>query len=339
MCEISIVIPVYNKKRYIVDSVKSVLSQTFRDFELLLIDDGSTDGSGAICDRLSVLDERVKVYHIENRGVSAARNYGIRKASGKYIGFIDADDNINKTFLEKLYYVIQKNDAELAVSGYYEVNNGRRIIHNIKNYNSGNEVFEYLRNDILCILWNKLFVREKIRHLFDERISTCEDSIFVTQYYLDNRPKIAVVNEALYRYSVHNSGLTATFQKTSFNGIRKLLRLNRLVSEQITDNALKSRIIHHLYKVYNYGIYTYIFGNLYRNPITQDKLSIVDQVINDRAYQRKVRYILLYPFRDRRAERIGVFEFLIMISSLCKMKRMVLFLSKMKNHLDLLIHH
>jgi len=339
MCEISIVIPVYNKKRYIVDSVKSVLSQTFRDFELLLIDDGSTDGSGAICDRLSVLDERVKVYHTENRGVSAARNCGIRKASGKYIGFVDADDYINNTFLEKLYNVIQKNDAELAVSGYYEVNNGRRIIHNIKNYNSGNEVFEYLRNDMLCILWNKLFVKEKIRHLFDERISTCEDSIFVTQYYLDNRPKIAVVNEALYRYSVHNSGLTSTFQKTSFDGIRKLLRLNRLVSEQITDNALKFRIIHHLYKVYNYGIYTYIFGNLYRNPITQDKLSIVDQVINDRAYQRKVRYILLYPFRDRRAERIGVFEFLIMISSLYKMKRMVLFLSKMKNHLDLLIHH
>lgn len=339
MCEISIIIPIYNKKSYLEKAVMSVFRQTFNDFELLLIDDGSTDGSSELCDNLSKKDSRIKVFHTENHGVSAARNFGIKKATGRYISFIDADDNIDKTFLEKLYNVIQKNDAELAVSGYYEVNNGRRIIHNIKNYNSGNEVFEYLRNDMLCILWNKLFVREKISHLFDERISTCEDSIFVTQYYLDNRPKIAVVNEALYRYSVHNSGLTATFQKTSFDGIRKLLRLNRLVSEQITDNALKSRIIHHLYKVYNYGIYTYIFGNLYRNPITQDKLSIVDRVINDRAYQRIVRYILLYPFRDRRVERIGVFEFLIMISSLYKMKRMVLFLSKMKNHLDLLIHH
>ncbi len=339
MCEISIVIPVYNKKRYIVDSVKSVLSQTFRDFELLLIDDGSTDGSGAICDRLSVLDERVKVYHTENRGVSATRNCGIRKASGKYIGFIDADDTVDCFFLEKLHTSMVEKNASIATCGYYEVRDGKRIIHDYKDYGSGDAVFELLRQDLLCILWNKLFVREKIKHLFDESISTCEDSLFCTQYYCDNHPIIAYVNEVLYGYTVCQSGLTSTVQKRAFRGINKLLVMNRKVSEEISDDKLKLLIVHHLYKVYFYGIYTYIFGNLSKGFMDTQKLAIIDRIIHDRKYQRIIRFIIKYPRRDKRAEHAGIGELPILFFSLLKMKRSVYFYSKVKRWLETIKNH
>ena len=184
MCEISIVIPVYNKQKYIAKTLDSVLGQTFRDFEVILIDDGSTDGSGIICDNMAVSDARIRVFHTQNRGVSAARNLGIREAAGKYVSFIDADDRIDESFLEKLRNSLIENDSGLAVCGYEEIRDGRKSLHIHKDLLTGDIVYEALRQDLLCILWNKLYVREKIRHFFDESISTCEDSIFCIQYHL-----------------------------------------------------------------------------------------------------------------------------------------------------------
>lgn len=336
MCEISIVIPVYNKKRYLSDAVRSVLNQTFTDFELLLIDDGSTDGSGAICDRLSDSDDRIKVYHTANHGVSAARNYGIKKAVGKYIGFIDADDTVDRTFLAKLYTPMKEKTSVLATCGYYEVRNGKKIIHDFKDYGSGDAVFELLRQDMLCILWNKLFVRENIKHLFDESISTCEDSVFCTQYYCDNHPVIVYINEVLYGYTVQRGGLTSTLQKRAFDGINKLLVMNRKISEEIRDEKLKRLIIHHLYKVYFYGIYTFIFGNLSTGPMDTEKLAVIERIIRDRKYQRIIRFIIIYPGRDHRAEIAGAGEYLILFSSLFKKKRAVYFSSKVKKCLEAL---
>ena len=160
MCEISVIVPVYNKKKYLVNTVKSILMQTFKDFELLLIDDGSTDGSGAVCGKMSALDARVKTFHTENRGVGAARNLGIRKATGKYISFIDADDSVHKTFLEELYGAITENDSEMAVCNYYEINKGRKVAHNYERRNDEDALFGIIRQDLLCVIWNKLFVRE-----------------------------------------------------------------------------------------------------------------------------------------------------------------------------------
>lgn len=330
MCEISIIIPVYNKRRYIADSVKTVLRQTFRDFELLLIDDGSTDGSGLICNRLSAIDSRVHVFHTDNRGVSAARNYGISKAVGKYISFIDADDFIDKTFLEKLHASIIKNDAELATCGYYEIREGKSSNKRIKKYTSDNNIYEILRQDLLCILWNKLFVREKIKHLFDESVSTCEDSVFCARYYFDNKPKIAYVNEALYGYNIHDNSLTTSFQTKAFEGIDKLLRINRKISEQIGNERFRYLAIHHVYKVYYYGIYMYIFGNISSGRIDREKLAVIHQIISDKKYQRIIRFILKCPLRDRRAEKNGILETLIIIASLLKMKRTILFLTKIR---------
>ena len=100
---ISVIVPVYNTEKYLHRCVDSILAQTFTDFELLLIDDGSTDSSGAICDEYAQKDSRVRVFHKENGGVSSARNLGLDKAKGKWVTFVDSDDWIKESFLNKLY--------------------------------------------------------------------------------------------------------------------------------------------------------------------------------------------------------------------------------------------
>ena len=330
MCEISIIVPVYNKQTYIENTVGSILEQTFHDFELLLIDDGSTDDSGRICDELAASDGRVKVFHTENHGVSAARNVGLRNAEGKYISFIDADDHVDKAFLEMLHASIENQGAALSVCGYYEIRNGIKTIHYLQSYGSGNDIYEILRQDLLCILWNKLFVREKIKHLFDESITTCEDSVFCSRYYLDNSPKIAYVNEILYGYMARGDGLTSVYQSGAIDGVNKLLKVNRQITDRITDERFRYLVLHHVYKVYFYGIYTYIFENLSKHPISDESLSVISGIINEEKYRRIIKYILKNSRRGSGVERNGISEYLVIFFSLLKMKKAIFYLSKVK---------
>ena len=112
---ISIIVPIYNVEKYLSRCINSVLSQTFPDFELLLIDDGSTDKSGYICDGYAQKDSRIKVFHIENGGVSAARNYGLDNARGEWITFVDADDWIDKDMYYKLYNIWKIKSISLLI--------------------------------------------------------------------------------------------------------------------------------------------------------------------------------------------------------------------------------
>ena len=110
---ISVIVPVYNVESCLGKCLDSILEQTYRDFELLLIDDGATDSSGDICERYAKTDERIKVFHKPNGGLSDARNYGIERASGDYLTFIDSDDYIIANYLEVLYKMATENNAEM----------------------------------------------------------------------------------------------------------------------------------------------------------------------------------------------------------------------------------
>lgn len=112
--KLSIIIPVYNVKSFLPEAVESVLAQSFRDFELILVDDGATDGSGEICDRYAGEDSRIKVIHQKNAGVSAARNAGVSAAQGEYIGFTDSDDIIERDMYQRMMALAQQYDAEVV---------------------------------------------------------------------------------------------------------------------------------------------------------------------------------------------------------------------------------
>ena len=118
MAQVSIIVPVYEVEKYIRKCIESIQAQTFSDFELILVDDGSKDASGRICDEYAKKDKRIRVIHKENKGVSAARNDGIKDSMGEYICFIDADDWIEKTMLESCINNIIETDSDAVCHGY-----------------------------------------------------------------------------------------------------------------------------------------------------------------------------------------------------------------------------
>ena len=124
MVSITVIVPIYNVEKYLKRCIESILNQTFKDFELLLLNDGSTDSSGKICDIYASKDNRIVVRHKKNQGVSTTRNLGIDIAKGEYITFIDSDDWIEKDYLEKMYSKIKEMNVPLLITGYIEERNG-----------------------------------------------------------------------------------------------------------------------------------------------------------------------------------------------------------------------
>ena len=130
---ISVILPVFNMEKYIDRCVNSVIGQSFSDWELILVDDGSTDGSGNICDEYAKKDSRIRVIHKKNGGVASARQIGTDEAEGKYSIHCDADDWIDSNMLENMYSEAQKEDADIVVSNfYYNYSNDRECLYKVK---------------------------------------------------------------------------------------------------------------------------------------------------------------------------------------------------------------
>ena len=123
--KISVIVPVYNVKNYLEDCVQSITHQTYPDLEILLIDDGSDDGSGEICDRLQMTDARIRVFHEKHKGVSGARNKGLKEAAGAYIAFVDSDDVLEPDMYTYLIRLLKTHEAQIAAcSGWYKYDAG-----------------------------------------------------------------------------------------------------------------------------------------------------------------------------------------------------------------------
>lgn len=128
---ISVIVPVYNTKAYLGRCVDSLLRQTYRDLEIILVDDGSTDGSGELCDSYAAGDERVRVFHKENGGSSSARNLGLDKAAGEYVGFVDSDDYVDPDMYERLYAGIREYRVRAAQIGRDEIDPEGNVLPDI----------------------------------------------------------------------------------------------------------------------------------------------------------------------------------------------------------------
>ena len=186
---ISIIVPIYNAEEYLVRCIESILKQTFVDYELILIDDGSSDHSSVICDDFSQKDERIKVIHQKNSGVSVARNVGIENAKGKYIMFVDADDYIAPTLCENLLNEINK-DVDLVISGYTKVlakcqekiSTDTIVLMGVEELRNNFDF--YFQIPLLNSPCAKLYKIEQLRDLrFEPAISMGEDLIFNLKYY------------------------------------------------------------------------------------------------------------------------------------------------------------
>lgn len=212
---ISVIVPVYNCVKYVDTCIASILQQEYENIELILVDDGSTDGSGGICDIYAKQDERIKVFHKENGGVSAARNRGIKEASGKWYSFIDADDFLDKDMYSTLLKLQKETNADIVHCGYRRIEKNRVVYAS----DSGNkyiqdakEAIEYLidGSKFSNALWTKLFNACVIRNIsFDEKLKMNEDVLFNFEAFR-HAQKIAYIDIAKYNYIVHDDSACFT---------------------------------------------------------------------------------------------------------------------------------
>ena len=211
---ISVVIPVYKVENYLERCVNSVINQTYKNLEIILVDDGSPDNCGIICDRYAEVDDRVKVIHKKNGGLSSARNSGIDISSGKYITFIDSDDWVDKDYVEYLFYLIQKDMTKISICQHKVVNDKSttmketRIIKEENNYDVKMILKKWILDDGIDIsAWAKLYdlrLFDNIRYpegmIFEDLLTTYK-LFFLCDY-------ISVGSEKKYKYYIHANSIS-----------------------------------------------------------------------------------------------------------------------------------
>ena len=248
MSKVSIIIPVYNTEKYLSQCLDSVLSQSFADWECILVDDGSSDRSGKICDEYVTKDSRFRVIHKGNGGVSRARNLGISEAKSEYICFLDSDDRMKKDHLKTCLKKI--SDADLLIFGFERFNgrtDKRVLVNNEINGFAYCHDFLYslkenaITSEFFCFPWNKLYRRSLLvenKISFPEDISMREDEIF-SYRYLPYVKKVVSISDVLIEYNDAGFGLSAKKLNPE-----KSIRLARyLIQQTECDNSETSKTI------------------------------------------------------------------------------------------------
>lgn len=288
---VSIIIPVYNVSKYLNECLDSIVRQTYKNLEILLIDDGSTDDSGVICDNYSKEYSNIKVFHLKNSGVSAARNYGIEQASGDYLTFVDSDDVIDETMIEKLVNCMGLYDIQLAVCSYsymykdFMIDNHLSKIGFLSNEQTKRELF--LNTSIRGFSVNKIFITNIIKKnnlKFDSKIKICEDLLFVFDY-VSHIENVYVFDESLYYYRMRMSSASNGISEKDLTVFDAILRMNEI------DN-----------KVYNYmdDFYTYLYFKYYKLIRKKDIFKSLKKIpfkklLTDKKISRKTKlYALTY---------------------------------------------
>ncbi|UAL46931.1 glycosyltransferase [Sutcliffiella horikoshii] len=215
---VSIIIPVFNAEKYLHKCIISIINQNYKNFELILVNDGSQDKSGEICDFFSEKDVRIKVIHKNNEGVSIARNTGIEKSEGKYIMFADADDYVERNWCEDLINMAEKNKNALIINSYIIKNfrnDKEQII--IRSFNSMQKNIEKIKKADFLLVYksqllnspcNKIFSSEIIKEnniRFRDSLNLGEDLLFTLDYLVYSNNNIMIINKPSYNYILRNT--------------------------------------------------------------------------------------------------------------------------------------
>lgn len=208
---ISVIIPVYNVENYVAKCLDSILAQNYANLEVLCVNDGSTDNSGKILDEYALKDDRIRVFHKENGGVSSARNLALDNVTGDYIGFVDSDDYIAPDMYSKLLSVIENNGADIAECSIAYVTEDGDFKNGVaRSYTLENQrdiIKAFFLKDIGVVIWDKLFKADVINtHRFDENYKIGEDSLFLYNC-LKDAGKIVAIDTVGYYYLQRGSSV------------------------------------------------------------------------------------------------------------------------------------
>lgn len=298
---VSVIVPVYNVEKYLDKCIQSILNQSFTDFELLLIDDGSTDQSGAICDAYVLQDERIRVFHKENGGVSSARNMGLDEAKGEWIAFVDSDDWIKPAFLENL--IRHKDGVDIVISYSETVTNdgiykfeisGMGFVTNTNFH----ELFTKYEMTVNTTCWAKLYRKSLIEAneiRFDNKIKMGEDTVFLYTCML-KAGKIFVLNATDYCYNDTPKSLSKYIYLTN-SELDCYNQLFSVITEFINQKQISNReALNKLYSIIAYYVLR-ILESLYKNEVSfKERMSVIKSldfsVLDHICYTRVLKFFL-----------------------------------------------
>lgn len=232
MCEntISVVVPVYNVEKYLVRCIESIINQSYKNLEIILVDDGATDNSGAICERYAECDSRIKVIHKKNGGLSSARNAGLAVAQGAYVGFVDSDDDIDIHMYERMYQVIADEKVDFVMADYMRIPEDGKSFLKTLDIPQGRYNKEDIREKIfpqlimgdnleygpLLSVWHCLYKTEFLREhnlKFDEEVRWSEDNIFSAFVGYCAESFYYLKGEGLYHYYSNPGTITTGYRE------------------------------------------------------------------------------------------------------------------------------
>lgn len=213
---ISIIVPVYQVEGYLRECIDSLINQTYENIEILLIDDGSTDKSGQICDDYAQKDNRIRVIHQEYKGVSVTRNTGLKNASGEYISFVDSDDVVSAEYIEVLYNLIKEYNADISICHYVRCENA-----DISMFEKENDVENSIcilsqkfleqwhgkYKKIETVVWNKLYHKNVFNNICFPEGKIHEDT-YISHLIVNNANKAVITNKKLYIYRIRQGSIT-----------------------------------------------------------------------------------------------------------------------------------
>lgn len=319
MNKISIILPIYNAEKYLEDCIKSVLNQTHKNLEIILVNDGSTDNSKEICEKYKRLDNRIKVINVENGGASKARNEGLKIATGKYIMFLDADDFFEPTACEVLYNKIEKEDAEFVVGNYRYVDHdgtpwSKVVFDQAKYKNFKLSIKDYNKSFYVMnsAVWNKIYRKSFIDELqltFVDDVPA-EDAIFVTYCFLHSK-SVYYIQDVVCNYRQRNdhSSFSNNCSKKYFEGINKSYKI---IYENFKKNNQIAYYRYFYAKSMSYILYKFIDSDIMTDeekiemmkkmkwfyalskdievPIYQKSLVLIIEAILKRKYKTALTY-------------------------------------------------
>lgn len=272
---LSIIVPVYRAEQYLVKCIESILNQTFDDFELILIDDGSPDKSGEICDIYARKDSRIKVIHKQNGGASSARNAGLEIAKGEYIGFVDSDDWIHKEMYYTMYQLAKERRADIVQCRFKEIFKEEEdeeiqdaVVHEYTPLEAMQKIYGELGITTI-IVCNKIYNRKLFEKNRFEEGRICEDEIIIHELLKDTNKVVDIEQELYYYMQTSNSVMRSMF---SIKKMDYLLALERrlVFFKEIGDKDL----IENTWLSYGNTL-IYIYYEMWKNKLKNPRIKIL----------------------------------------------------------------
>lgn len=290
---ISIIVPVYNSEKYLEQCIESIINQTYKKLEVILVDDGSTDNSKKICDEYAQKDSRILAIHKENQGVSSARNVGIEKANGKYIYFADSDDYLDCSLITEMYSNFQENDVDVVVCEY-NCHNQNENVDNKLHYMFDEKKISFqelvMNNDYMVYgyLWNKMFKKKDIKKFFNEKVHVKEDLLFLLMNY-ENNTLYSVIRKPLYNYRIYdNSTIHKKGNLISLTSIYAEEWISRNINNQYTINYKNAFVSNYFnlwkeckddkYIINNKDLFLEFITDINNSPIISKKVKIKNKI-------------------------------------------------------------